>query len=69
MYCKRIYSLPAAKRALYKLRDSGLPINRVFVVVQDTDRNHQMGGAEITERVGDKADEYPVVAALSGMVG
>lgn len=39
------------------------------MVVQNTNRNDQIADAEITERVGDKADEYDVVAVLSDMVG
>ncbi len=52
--------------ALHELRDSGFDMNRVSVVVQDTDGQHDIAGAEMTERVGNKADEGATVGAVSG---
>lgn len=52
--------------ALHELRDSGFDMNRVSVVVQDTDGKHDIAGAEMTERVGNKADEGATVGAVSG---
>ncbi|MDF5711055.1 MAG: hypothetical protein PUP90_26135 [Nostoc sp. S4] len=55
-----------AERALHELRDSGLAMDKVSVVVQNTDRNHEMADNEIKERTGDKADEGATVGGLSG---
>ncbi|WP_373528250.1 general stress protein [Nostoc sp.] len=55
-----------AEQALHELRDSGLAMEKVSVVVQNTDRNHQIANDEIKERTGDKADEGATVGGLSG---
>ncbi len=52
--------------ALHELRDSGFDMNRVSVVVQDTHGKDNIAGAEMTERVGNKADEGATVGAVSG---
>ncbi|MBD0387287.1 MAG: glycine zipper family protein [Nostoc sp. C3-bin3] len=55
-----------AEQALHELRDSGLAMEKVSVVVQNTDRNHEIADDEIKERTGDKADEGATVGGLSG---
>ncbi len=55
-----------AEQALRELRDSGLPMEKVSVVVQYTDRNHEIADEEIRERIGDKSDEVATVGGLSG---
>ncbi|WP_138505676.1 hypothetical protein [Nostoc sp. PA-18-2419] len=55
-----------AERALHELRDSGLAMDKVSVVVQNADRNHEMADDEIRDRTGDKADEGATVGGLSG---
>lgn len=55
-----------AEQALHELRDSGLAMEKVSVIVQNPDRNHQIGDDEIKERTGDKADEGATVGGLSG---
>ncbi|NDJ23239.1 hypothetical protein GS682_16670 [Nostoc sp. B(2019)] len=55
-----------AEHALHELRDSGFAMDRVSVVVQDANRNDNIAGAEVRERVGDKADEGATLGALSG---
>jgi hypothetical protein len=55
-----------AEHALHELRDSGFPMDRVSVVVQDADDNETIAGAEVRDRVGDKSDEGAKVGALSG---
>ncbi|PLZ74285.1 general stress protein [Fischerella thermalis] len=57
-----------AEAALHELRDAGFPMDRVSVVVRDTDRNDQIAGAEVTEKVGNKADEGATAGAVSGGV-
>ncbi|BBD66595.1 hypothetical protein NIES4072_61320 [Nostoc commune NIES-4072] len=51
-----------AEQALHELRDSGLAMEKVSVLVQNTDRNHQIGDDE----KGDKSDEGATVGGLSG---
>ncbi|MEH2279964.1 MAG: general stress protein [Nostoc sp.] len=55
-----------AEQALHELRDSGLAMEKVSVVVQNADRNHEIADNEIKERTGDKADEGATVGGLSG---
>ncbi|MBN3894773.1 MAG: hypothetical protein HWQ41_05750 [Nostoc sp. NOS(2021)] len=55
-----------AEQALHELRDSGLAMEKVSVVVHNADRNHEIPDDEIKERTGDKADEGATVGGLSG---
>ncbi|MFN6568304.1 hypothetical protein [Dendronalium sp. ChiSLP03b] len=55
-----------AEQALRELRDSGLPMEKVSVLVQYTDRDREIGDDEIRERIGDKSDEVATVGGLSG---
>ncbi|MBW4563928.1 MAG: general stress protein [Mojavia pulchra JT2-VF2] len=55
-----------AEQALHELRESGLAMEKVSVVVQNSDRNHEIANDEIKERTGDKADEGATVGGLSG---
>ena len=55
-----------AEQALHELRDSGFPMNRVSVVARDADRNDEIAGADVSKRVGNKADEGAVAGALTG---
>ncbi|MEH2252884.1 hypothetical protein [Nostoc sp.] len=54
------------EQALHELRDSGLAMEKVSVVVQNADRNHEIADDEIKERTGDKTDEGATVGGLSG---
>lgn len=56
----------AAEQALYELRDSGFPMDRVSVVTREGGRTDEIAGAEVSDRVGNKADEGATVGALSG---
>ncbi|MEA5626266.1 signal transduction histidine kinase LytS [Nostoc sp. UHCC 0251] len=51
-----------AEQALHELKNSGLAMEKVSVVVQNVDRNHEIGNHEI----GDKSDEGATVGGLSG---
>ncbi len=55
-----------AEQALHELKDSGLAMEKVSVVVHNTDRNYETADNEIKERTGDKADEGATVGGLSG---
>jgi hypothetical protein len=52
-----------AEYALFELRDSGFPMERVSVIAQDGDRPATIAGTEAT---GNKADEGATVGAVSG---
>ncbi|MEH2290159.1 general stress protein [Nostoc sp.] len=55
-----------AEQAVHELRDSGLAMEKVSVVVQNADRNYQIADNENKERTGDKTDEGATVGGLSG---
>lgn len=55
-----------AEHALHELRDSGFSMNKVSVVVRDANRNSQIAGADMHDRVPNKADEGAVTGALAG---
>ena len=55
----------AAEHALYELRDSGFPMDRVSVVTRDAEQD-DIAGADVRDRIGNKADEGATIGALSG---
>ncbi|MBN3944791.1 hypothetical protein [Nostoc sp. NMS9] len=55
-----------AEQAIHELRDSGLAMEKVSVVVQNSDRNHENADNEVKEGTGDKTDEGATVGGLSG---
>lgn len=55
-----------AETALHELRDSGFPMDRVSVVVRDANEQDNIAGADVSERVGNKADEGATAGALTG---
>lgn len=57
-----------AEDALHELRDSGFAMNRVSVITRDADRGDEIAGADVRDRVGNKADEGATLGALSGGV-
>lgn len=59
-------SRQAAEHALHELRDSGFAMDRVSIIARDADRNDEIAGAEVRDRVGNKADDGAKVGALSG---
>jgi hypothetical protein len=54
-----------AEGALHKLKNSGFSMEHVSVIAQDTDSNN-MSGAEVREKVGNKADEGASLGAATG---
>jgi uncharacterized protein (TIGR02271 family) len=56
----------AAEDALHELRDSGFSMDKVSVINKDADRTDGMAGAEVTDRVGNKADKGAGLGAVSG---
>lgn len=55
-----------AEHALHELRDSSFPMDRVSVIARDGDRQNDIAGAEVSDRVGNKADDGAKVGAVSG---
>ncbi|KAM3100985.1 YsnF/AvaK domain-containing protein [Phormidesmis sp. 146-12] len=56
----------AAEQALHELRDSGFSMDKVSVINKNADHRDGMSGAEVSDRVGNKADEGAGVGAVSG---
>jgi hypothetical protein len=54
-----------AETALHELKNSGFSMERVSVIAQDTDSKN-MSGAEVREKVGNKADEGASLGAATG---
>ena len=59
---------PAAEQAMHELRDSGFPMGRVSIITRDADKHDDIAGAEVRDRVGNKADEGATIGAVSGGV-
>lgn len=55
-----------AEAALQDLRASGFDMNRVSVIVRDAQDAGSMGGAEVRDRSGNKADEGAATGAATG---
>jgi hypothetical protein len=55
-----------AEQVLTELRDSGFPMDKVSVVAKDSDRTDDIAGADMSNRVGNKADEGATKGAVSG---
>ncbi|GAB4376293.1 MAG: hypothetical protein Kow00121_23190 [Elainellaceae cyanobacterium] len=57
---------------MHELQASGFPMDRVSVITQDRNRDHEIAGVEVrdsvrdTQRVGNKADEGTAVGAATG---
>lgn len=57
-----------AEQALHELKHSGFPMDRVSVIAQNGDRNDDIAGTPVREKVGNKADEGATTGAISGGV-
>ncbi|GAC1506280.1 MAG: hypothetical protein NVS2B14_18250 [Chamaesiphon sp.] len=55
-----------AEHALKELKDSGFPMDKVSVVARDTDTKDNIAGAEVHDRVGNKADKGAATGAATG---
>lgn len=55
-----------AENALHELKASGFNMNRVSVIARDADRNEEIAGAEVSKKIGNKADKGAGVGAVSG---
>ncbi|MBD2502413.1 general stress protein [Anabaena azotica] len=55
-----------AEKALNDLKHSGFAMDRVSIIAQDADRNENIAGSQVREKVGDKSDEGATTGALTG---
>lgn len=57
-----------AEHALSELRDAGFPMAKVSVIAKDADSGGKLAGADMSDDVGNKADEGAATGALTGGV-
>lgn len=57
-----------AEHALNELHSSGFPMNKVSVIARDADKQDDIAGVDVSDRVGNKADEGAATGALTGGV-
>lgn len=55
-----------AESALHELRSAGFPMDKVSVVAKDADRDDEIAGVDMSDRVGNKADEGAATGAVTG---
>lgn len=55
-----------AEVALTELRNSGFSMDKVSVVAKDADKRDDIAGADVSDRVGNKADEGAKAGAVTG---
>ncbi|HEY9725889.1 MAG TPA: general stress protein [Chroococcales cyanobacterium] len=53
-----------AEQALNELKASGFPMDNVSIIARDADQDEQLGGAQVSERIGNKD-----VSSGTGVVG
>ncbi|MEW5859931.1 MAG: general stress protein [Cyanobacteriota bacterium] len=54
------------EQALNQLHRSGFPMDKVSVIARDADRQDDIAGVDVSDRVGNKADEGAASGALTG---
>jgi hypothetical protein len=52
--------------ALNELRGAGFPMEKVSVVAKDLDRGDEIAGVDMSDRIGNKADEGAATGAVTG---
>ncbi len=57
-----------AEHALHELNNSGFPMNKISVIAKDADRQEDIAGVDVQDKVGNKADEGASAGALTGGV-
>lgn len=55
-----------AESAIDELNRAGFPMNKVSIIARDADRQGDIAGVDVTDRVGNKADEGATAGALTG---
>jgi len=64
--CWSLSSRREAEYALHELRDAGFNMDNVSVVAKDADRGDEIAGVDMSDRVGNKADEGATTGAVTG---
>lgn len=59
----------SAEQALMELRDTGFPINKISVIVKNSDRDQQLGGDDPRERTVTRAEGVGLGAAIGAAMG
>ncbi|GAX38113.1 general stress protein [Nodularia sp. NIES-3585] len=54
------------EKALHELKNSGFVMDRVSVIAKDAEHKDNVAGTEVTERIGNKADEGATAGAMTG---
>lgn len=57
-----------AEQALHELNNSGFPMNKISVIAKDADRQDDIAGVDVQDKIGNKADEGASAGALTGGV-
>jgi Heat induced stress protein YflT len=57
-----------AEHALHELNNSGFSMNQVSVIAKDADKQDDIAGVDVQDKVGNKADEGASAGALTGGV-
>jgi len=57
-----------AEHALHELNNSGFPMNKISVIAKDADKQDDIAGVDVQDKVGNKADEGASAGALTGGV-
>ena len=57
-----------AEHALHELNNSGFPMDKISVIAKDGDKQADIAGVDVQEKVGNKADEGASAGALTGGV-
>ncbi|TVP65259.1 MAG: signal transduction histidine kinase LytS [Nodularia sp. (in: Bacteria)] len=55
-----------AEKALHELKNSGFPMDRVSVIAKDAEHKDDVAGTQVTEKVGNKADDGATAGAVTG---
>ncbi|HAJ62100.1 MAG TPA: histidine kinase [Cyanobacteria bacterium UBA8543] len=55
-----------AEQALNQLHRSGFPMDKVSIIARDADRQDDIAGVDVSDHVGNKADEGAASGALTG---
>ncbi len=57
-----------AEHALNELHNSDFPMNKVSIIARDADKQDDIAGIDVSDRLGNKADEGAATGALTGGV-
>lgn len=57
-----------AEHALNELHNSGFLMNKVSIIARDADKQDDIAGVDVSDRIGNKADEGAATGALTGGV-